>query len=343
MVVDQDTRVVVDDDGTNVPAAYRSFLDAFGAMTPDLCTATHIGGGIALAAGHCFVEHEGEPMPPRCNTTSIVWGMRGNRWGSRSSCVEILAGEYTTDRDYAIFRVDAAPAARAEVDLSGRPAEGTEITIFGYPHGLPLRWSGTCTMHERAPSGASEGASIFYHACDTEAGNSGSTVLSTRTGRVVGIHNASWMSERTNLATYLADTPIRDFVAATQADTPPAPPQTSYPVSTPWSATVFPDIRMEGNGPFCHTMAVELDGDAAKVKLDLAGTGLDPRNLQGTLAHAGTKVVAFPLDTLRGQNGAFSLFARPVGGFSGSAKGDWTLCLENFGAPATLTMWAVHD
>jgi hypothetical protein len=248
----------------------------------------------------------------------------------------VLAGEYSYDRDYAIFRVEPPPTASVAIDAATRATEGTPITIFGHPNGAPLRWSGTCTVHERMPNGSTDGASMFFYDCDTEAGNSGSTVLSANNGKVIGIHN-SGLPGVTNIGTYLADTPIRDVLAGAPIVQRPVDDGPGW-----WSATVTPDMVMDGGGPFCNTMNVEMRGDAAKVVLDVGGTGIQPENLEATLAHDGTEVVAIPRNRLFPRNGTFAE-RLPVAGFRGDARGEWTICFRNFGTPATLGIWGVHD
>jgi len=199
--------VVVTGDGANVPAKYRPLLDAFGVMSVG-CTATHVGNGIAVTAGHCFSL--GARVNNRSCTGSVAWGTRKDKASYlRSSCTTILAGEVSGNRDWAIFRVSPAPPVSVEVDLGARTPHGTPLTIFGHPQTRPLEWSKTCPLVQTG-SGPS-----FNHECDTEPGNSGSSILDDSTLKVVGIHDGAVGAQ--NYATYIADTPIAQFVSAGDA------------------------------------------------------------------------------------------------------------------------------
>jgi hypothetical protein len=199
--------VVVTGDGANVPAKYRPTLDAFGALSVG-CTATHVGGGVAVTAGHCFGL--GARVNDRACSGSVSWGLRADKAAYlKSTCTTILAGEVQGDRDWAIFRVSPVPPVAVGVDLGGRKRAGTKLTIFGHPQLRPLEWSKTCSLITTG-SGPS-----FNHECDTEPGNSGSSILDDDTLMVVGIHDGATGSQ--NYATFIADTPIAQYVTARDA------------------------------------------------------------------------------------------------------------------------------
>ena len=101
--------------------------------------------------------------------------------------------------------------AAVRPDLENRPAVGATITIFSYPSHRPLEWSQTCKVEPvPASDGGSTGTSEFLHECDTQPASSGATVLDDATLAVVGIHDGAWKG--VNYATYLADTPLADFL-----------------------------------------------------------------------------------------------------------------------------------
>ncbi|MFO0676480.1 MAG: trypsin-like peptidase domain-containing protein [Polyangiaceae bacterium] len=201
---------VVRNDGANLPAKYRDLVDAFGLISMG-CTATHIGNGIVLTAGHCFNAPSTRRNNVACSE-SIQWGLRVDKAAYMTSrCQTILAYETNDDRDYAILRVSPAPTPKIDVDLSGRPATNTTLTIFGHPQARPLEWSQTCPL--KPGSTGNWGADQFSHQCDTEPGNSGSTVLADDTLRIVGIHDGGL--DPWNYGTYLVDTPIAEFVGGT--------------------------------------------------------------------------------------------------------------------------------
>jgi Zn-dependent metalloprotease/subtilisin-like proprotein convertase family protein len=116
--------------------------------------------------------------------------------------------------------------------------------------------------------------------------------------------------------------------------------------STNWSASGTPNLALVDNGQACTNLTVADTGDAAGVKLDIAGTHSWRSVLRGTLAHNGTTVAAFPINTFPSNTGPFSFTARAVDGFSGTASGVWTLCLvdtDAFGDSGRLTTWSVHN
>lgn len=199
--------------GMELPEQLRSKLDAFGHMSMG-CTATHIGGGIALSAGHCFRAPRERSSTRECGSVTVKWGQRHDkREYLVSKCVEVLAYQLNDDTDYAIFRVDSTPRIALEIDPTP-VATDTAVTIFGYPRGRPLEWSQTCRV--RPAKSGNWGADQFSHQCDTEPGSSGAVVISSQSGKIVGIHDggiAPW-----NYATYINRIPLRLIPSAARAN-----------------------------------------------------------------------------------------------------------------------------
>ena len=194
-------------DGANIPSKYRPLVDAFGIISVG-CTGTHVGGGVVLTAGHCFSAPTTRTNNRACPAnTTVAWGKRTDKAAYlTSTCTTILAEQLDANAgiDYAIFRVSPAPPVKVDVDLGARPNDGTTLTIFGFPQLRPLEWSQTCRLT------ASSSTNQFEHDCDTEPGSSGSTILGDATLKVVGIHDGA--SGSLNYGTYLAATPIADFI-----------------------------------------------------------------------------------------------------------------------------------
>ena len=118
------------------------------------------------------------------------------------------------------------------------------------------------------------------------------------------------------------------------------------PPPTGWSASRTPNLATVDNGSACDSVTVTGAGDAADVKLDLAGVHGWRSILRGTLAHDGVVVQAFGTGTFPRQGGAFGFTDRAVAGLSGSATGVWTLCIidtDPYGDTGTLQSWGVHD
>lgn len=223
--------VPVKADGSNLDPSLRAAIDAFGLIalgSSGYCSGTHIGNGYVLSAGHCFVP---EPVPGKpvkdvaivnqpCSTTTVNWGYRGSpKTGNPkplvtlvSRCTKIIYAELSKARDFAIFRVNSAP--RSYIPLANetqRTPANTKLTIFGYPQARPLEWSQYCPLVDpsKVPSMTRQlsGTGRFIYQCDTEPGNSGSSVLAiskNKTLLVVGIHDAAAPpTSPYNIGTYL--------------------------------------------------------------------------------------------------------------------------------------------
>lgn len=207
-IIGENDLTVVLNNGANIPKKYGPLVNAFGRMSMG-CTATHIGGGVVVTAGHCFNAPSTRKDNVPCANVKVEWGLRKDSASYLTSQCKIILSEQTNrDKDWAIFTVEPAPPAEVAVDFAARPSVDTNLTIFGHPRRRPLEWSKTCKL--KSASAGGWGAGQFSHQCDTEPGNSGSTILNDDNLKVVGIHdggNTSW-----NYGTYLSDTPLAEFV-----------------------------------------------------------------------------------------------------------------------------------
>ena len=261
-------------DGTNVPMKYRGMLDAVGRIIPSKCTVTHVGNGIAISAGHCFRGPQARADDLPCTglggtTATIQWGVRGELHAEpylESSC-HILALAYDPDgADYAILSVDPAPPRVARVTFE-RPVAGQALTIFSHPQGRPLEWSQVC------PRGDARSPEVFKHSCDTERGSSGAPVLDDAGVAIAGIHNGGYANDF-NYATYVADTPLHEFVDG--APPPPPPPVDPSDPSEPTEPTFGPDASYAF---FSHTvvanewMVLGPYDITSALRISVAGTG----------------------------------------------------------------------
>ncbi len=181
------------------------------------CTATHIGNGIAISAGHCFARgnFDGKREHLTCSDIkhTIRWGVTYGSEGYLSShCTEVIALELNSERDYAIFRVSPVPATAMPVNLEPFKLND-DISIFSHPRMRPLEWSQWCKVEgfvERSLGNQ------FFYSCDTEGGSSGASVLD-KDYRVIGIHNYYNGILGRNGATRLAATPLAEILAADKA------------------------------------------------------------------------------------------------------------------------------
>ncbi len=205
-IIGDNNLVPVVADGSNVPSQFRGILDAFGSMSMS-CTATHIGHGIVVTAGHCFRASSAREGKLSCDGIKVEWGRRDNLAPYLvSNCEQVLAQETSEGSDYAIFKVDEAPRATARL-ATAQTQLGQSVTIFGHPKDRPLEWSGLCEL--LSPTNGGFDDADFSHQCDTEVGNSGSTVLNSQTGEVLGIHNGGVSPY--NYGTFVSTTPLQEF------------------------------------------------------------------------------------------------------------------------------------
>jgi hypothetical protein len=88
-----------------------------------------------------------------------------------------------TGRDFAIIRLDRAVTDHPPLPLraGGRISEGEELSVIGYPSGLPLKFSDEGVIRNN------DNPHFFVTNLDTYGGNSGSAVFNSRTRLVEGI------------------------------------------------------------------------------------------------------------------------------------------------------------
>ena len=127
-----------------------------------------------------------------------------------SQCTQVIYAERSATRDFGFFKVDKAPAVSIPISTdSKRTPDNTKITLFGYPQARPLEWSQYCALKKSIRVSGVMSASQFAYQCDSEPGNSGSSVLAVAangTIKVVGIHDAAGPDTiNYNIATYMYD------------------------------------------------------------------------------------------------------------------------------------------
>jgi V8-like Glu-specific endopeptidase len=211
-------------DGSNTDAELRPTLDAFGLVAmgdSGSCSGTHLGNGYVLSAGHCFLENTYSTTISNqpCPTVKVYWGYRGSpSTGSpkpvvnlTSQCSQVIHAQLDSDVDFAIFKVDQAPKASVGIAVeSARTPPKTKITIFGYPMGRPLEWSQYCAVAKSTVVGKPfNSSSRVAYQCDTQPGNSGSSVIALNTAgvpKVIAVHDAAAPDPiKYNIGTYMYD------------------------------------------------------------------------------------------------------------------------------------------
>lgn len=200
-IIGDNDLVAVSADGSNIPLKYKKLIDAFGIINIS-CTATHIGKGYVLTAGHCFWAGTDLTKNLPCSDITIEWGAReGISPYLKSTCENIVFAQRNSVVDFAILKVFPMPEVAIDVELNRKATAGDSVTIFSHPEELPLRWSKACIVESQLdPAFSSE---TFQHKCDTNPGSSGATIIDAATNKIVGIHNGG--SIKINYGTFLTN------------------------------------------------------------------------------------------------------------------------------------------
>lgn len=169
------------------------------------CSATMIGTDCAISAGHCikilnFLEFN---IPhPRTGELGSHAAPEDTYTINKSSIVFLDKG---MGKDWAVFKVNPnAITGKLAGEVYGsyeisykKPRRREMLSITG--HGMVRNDRETSGL-QRVAKGKLKGFSIlfknsFTYKVDTEPGNSGSAVISEKTGKIVGIHTNGGCSE----------------------------------------------------------------------------------------------------------------------------------------------------
>jgi V8-like Glu-specific endopeptidase len=171
-------------------------------MGGGLCTGFRIGETLMMTNNHCLSS---------CSSTKFRF--RYERAVTREQqavfkCVSVPAKN--SQLDYAIMRVELEsgdPEGIPVFSLDRRPLLDDQLLFLaGHPAGRLKEMDRSEGCKVETPPGAD--VQNITHTCDTEGGNSGSSVLGRETGYVVGLH---WGYTSLNQATWMAH--ILDHVA----------------------------------------------------------------------------------------------------------------------------------
>lgn len=152
------------------------------------CSGFLVGPNTLVTAGHCVNSQY------QCDSYSWVFDYKVDSTTGAApteytedqvfKCKRVLNKAYGffIDDDYAILELDRPVKGRdaLKVRTKGAIAEGDEITVVGYPSGLPVKIAGGAKVR------TSKAKDFFVANLDTFGGNSGSSVFNTD-GTVEGI------------------------------------------------------------------------------------------------------------------------------------------------------------
>lgn len=199
----------VNEEASNIPLKYRNTVEAIGRVSMS-CTATHIGRGYVISAGHCFDATEKVERNKACQKIQVKWGFRGEQLHSLvSNCQKILVMQNKPGADYVLFQVEPFPDSYVPLETRHMSFNDTLVTLFSHPRSRPLQWSQYCKGQRlESPPRSSD---FLYHQCDTNPGSSGAGIIQDSNLRLIGIHKGGLDFDSIgtwNFATLIQNTPI---------------------------------------------------------------------------------------------------------------------------------------
>jgi hypothetical protein len=186
-IIGENDLLPVNGDASNLPKNLQPLASAVGQLNVG-CTATHIGNGLALTAGHC-VSVSPRSSSSSCRSLGIVWGNRGTQPTlSVSKCLQIVERKYTGGLDFALLKIENPPSTFIPVETEN-PQSSRFVTMLSFPRMRPLEWSKNCEIREY--NNPSLATLKFFHDCDSESGSSGAAIIDQQTLKIVGIHGGA--------------------------------------------------------------------------------------------------------------------------------------------------------
>lgn len=340
-----------------------------------VCTGTLISEDTILTAGHCSVRNAS------CNGSSCVanpasgyyvlggtypldsnWQIDSPTWSAEVSSVHPhpLYGSASNGapvHDVAILKIKpiqvysgAKPEPLAWLSTPNESAFATGRTFLAVGYGVTNgnTGAGTGTKRKVTLAIAGHNSKEFWYGgngTNTCSGDSGGPAIATVGGvpTVIGTTSYGDYNCTQNGVNMRVDAE-RAFIS--QYATSDSSGGGEEEEGGDWSGSTSPALDTVDNGQVCSSLTVSGSGDAAEATLYVSGVHDYRSILRATLSHGGVTQEAFPVGTFADGAGSFSLSARAVAGFSGSASGTWTLCLvdtDAYGDTGTLAGWGVSN
>jgi V8-like Glu-specific endopeptidase len=165
------------------------------------CTATHVGDGLMVTAGHCFMGTYD------CNDAKVSW--ENEDYTSRcqyvlySNASESYSNGSEISNDLTVFKIDKYPQAKAVLQPAAQPAESSESNFFTEAIAFSKRHSGsTPSTVTSSPCRLVHGpvVNIFSqpkpsdtvrHNCELSDIASGSPLMRLSNNELLAIHQGS--------------------------------------------------------------------------------------------------------------------------------------------------------
>lgn len=218
------------------------------------CTATHVGRGYFLTAGHCL-SHEpgyrGYRNAP-CPAPLVLDD------GETLACT-VVTFAFDAEQDHALLRLRDVDRA---ADLPFHPVDygydwttmrRREITLYGLSGGR-LRVNRSCTARYQSAR------KRLLHNCDTEGGDSGAAMIDRKTRYIIGVHGGAL--PETNYGWPIAQVPWAETLCIAMGS--------SARLSvTPGAAPVALRVSTSHMDGAFRRLLIDLDGRSARRDLSL--------------------------------------------------------------------------
>lgn len=254
------------DDRVLAKSRPRVNTDAFALF--GACTATHVGRGVFLTAGHCVdnqIGLQGYRTAPCPHTLRI-------RDLTQSVSCNVITYRFDKTTDYALLQVtdpavvENLQSIPVDYGMDWRKMGARNVRLYGYS-GEVLRMNESCTAKIEASRDR------LIHDCDTQGGDSGSALVDTISDHIIGVH-AGGLRESVNYGYPIAQVPWAESlcVAVTALEQQPLMnngPPAVLRISTSHLPTVSQRMLLQLKGSFAkNRLRVKVFAPDTEMEID---------------------------------------------------------------------------